>query len=130
MKTFFWYDYETFGLSPKTQRIAQFAGIRTDENLNIIDEHMFYCKPTYDSLPSPEACSVTGITPQICEKNGLIEKTFISTINNEFSVPDTCVVGYNSISFDDEFTRYTLFSKFSRSLCMALAKWKLKMGYS
>ena len=112
MKTFFWYDYETFGLSPKTQRIAQFAGIRTDENLNIIDEHMFYCKPTYDSLPSPEACSVTGITPQICEKNGLIEKTFISTINNEFSVPDTCVVGYNSISFDDEFTRYTLFRNF------------------
>ena len=112
MKTFFWYDYETFGLSPKTQRIAQFAGIRTDEDLNIIDEHMFYCKPTYDSLPSPEACSITGITPQICEKNGLIEKTFISTINNEFSVPDTCVVGYNSISFDDEFTRYTLFRNF------------------
>ena len=112
MKTFFWYDYETFGLSPKTQRIAQFAGIRTDEHLNIIDEHMFYCKPTYDSLPSPEACSITGITPQICEKNGLIEKTFISTINNEFSVPDTCVVGYNSISFDDEFTRYTLFRNF------------------
>jgi exodeoxyribonuclease-1 len=73
---------------------------------------MFYCKPTYDSLPSPEACSVTGITPQICEKNGLIEKIFISKINNEFSVPDTCIVGYNSISFDDEFTRYTLFRNF------------------
>jgi exodeoxyribonuclease-1 len=112
MKTFFWYDYETFGLSPKTQRIAQFAGIRTDEDLNIIDEHMFYCKPTYDSLPSPEACSITGITPQICEKNGLIEKIFISKINNEFSVPDTCIVGYNSINFDDEFTRYTLFRNF------------------
>ena len=112
MKTFFWYDYETFGLSPKTQRIAQFAGIRTDEDLNIINEHMFYCKPTYDSLPSPEACSITGITPQICEKNGLIEKIFISKINNEFSVPDTCIVGYNSINFDDEFTRYTLFRNF------------------
>jgi exodeoxyribonuclease-1 len=112
MKTFFWYDYETFGLSPKTQRIAQFAGIRTDEDLNIIDEHMFYCKPTYDSLPSPEACSITGITPQICEKNGLIEKIFISKINNEFSAPDTCIVGYNSINFDDEFTRYTLFRNF------------------
>ena len=36
MKTFYWYDYETFGLSPKVQRIAQFAGIRTDENLNIL----------------------------------------------------------------------------------------------
>ena len=45
MKTFYWYDYETFGLSPKVQRIAQFAGIRTDEDLNILEEHMFYCKP-------------------------------------------------------------------------------------
>jgi len=112
MKTFFWYDYETFGLSPKTQRIAQFAGIRTDENLRIIDEHMFYCKPTYDCLPTPEACLVTGITPQTCEKNGLIEKTFISKINKEFSAPETCIVGYNSINFDDEFTRYTLFRNF------------------
>ena len=50
MKTFYWYDYETFGLSPKVQRIAQFAGIRTDENLNILEEHMFYCKPTHDFL--------------------------------------------------------------------------------
>jgi exonuclease I len=112
MKTFYWYDYETFGLSPRVQRIAQFAGIRTDENLNILDEHMFYCKPTNDSLPSPEACAVTGITPQLCEKKGLIEHEFIKKINMEFSVPDTCIVGYNSIAFDDEFTRHALFRNF------------------
>ena len=68
MKTFYWYDYETFGLSPRIHRIAQFAGIRTDEDLNILDKHMFYCKPTNDSLPSPEACAVTGISHQLCEK--------------------------------------------------------------
>ena len=112
MKTFYWYDYETFGLSPRIHRIAQFAGIRTDENLKILDEHMFYCKPTNDCLPSPEACSVTGITPQLCEKKGLIEHEFIKKINKEFSVPNTCIVGYNSIAFDDEFTRHTLFRNF------------------
>ena len=32
MKTFYWYDYETFGINSRTDRIAQFAGIRTDEN--------------------------------------------------------------------------------------------------
>ena len=112
MKTFYWYDFETFGLSPKIHRIAQFAGIRTDENLNILDEHKFYCKPTHDCLPSPEACAVTGITPQLCEKKGLIEHEFIKKINKEFSVPDTCIVGYNSIAFDDEFTRHTLFRNF------------------
>jgi Exodeoxyribonuclease I subunit C (EC 3.1.11.1) len=112
MKTFYWYDYETFGISPKTDRISQFAGIRTDENLNILDEQMFYCKPTNDCLPSPEACAVTGISPQDCEQKGMIEHEFIKKIHTEFSAPNTCVVGYNSIRFDDEFTRYTLYRNF------------------
>ncbi|WPE17843.1 exodeoxyribonuclease I [Candidatus Thioglobus autotrophicus] len=112
MKTFYWYDYETFGISPKTDRISQFAGIRTDENLNILDEHMFYCKPTHDCLPSPEACAVTGISPQLCEQKGMIEHEFIKKIHQEFSTPNTCIAGYNSIRFDDEFTRYTLYRNF------------------
>ena len=93
MKTFYWYDYETFGISPKTDRISQFAGIRTDENLNILDEHMFYCKPTHDCLPAPEACAVTGISPQDCEQKGMIEHAFIQKIHAQFSTPNTCVVG-------------------------------------
>ena len=111
MKTFYWYDYETFGLNPKVQRIAQFAGIRTNEDLEIIPESELelFCRPTLDSLPSPEACNVTGITPQDCEENGLIEHEFIKRINEEFKSLDTCIVGYNSIAFDDEFTRYTLY---------------------
>jgi len=112
MNSFYWYDYETFGISPKVDRIAQFAGIRTDENLDILDEQMFYCKPTHDTLPSPEACAITGISPQLCEQKGLIENEFIKKINSEFSIPGTCTVGYNSISFDDEFTRYALFRNF------------------
>jgi len=112
MKTFFWYDYETFGISPKVDRISQFAGIRTDESLNILDEHMFYCKPTHDCLPTPEACAVTGISPQLCEQKGMVEHEFIQKINTEFSTPNTCIVGYNSIRFDDEFTRYTLYRNF------------------
>ena len=112
MKTFYWYDYETFGISPRIDRISQFAGIRTDENLNILDEHMFYCKPTHDCLPAPEACAVTGISPQLCEQKGMIEHAFIQKINTEFSTPNTCIVGYNSIRFDDEFTRHTLYRNF------------------
>jgi exodeoxyribonuclease-1 len=113
MNTFYWYDYETFGLSPKTSRIAQFAGIRTDENLNIISEPLeLYCKPTNDTLPTPEACLITGITPQLCEKKGIIEHEFIKKIHQEFTTPNTCIVGYNNIRFDDEFTRYTLYRNF------------------
>jgi len=106
----YWHDYETFGTNPKTDRPAQFAGIRTDFDLNIISEPLvIYAKPATDFLPSPEACLITGITPQHTLKHGLPETEFIGQILKEFSQPNTCVAGYNSIRFDDEFTRYSLY---------------------
>ncbi|MCW9024529.1 MAG: exodeoxyribonuclease I [Gammaproteobacteria bacterium] len=113
LPSMYWYDYETFGIDPKRDRISQFAGIRTDEDLNIISEPLnIYCKPADDMLPQPEACLITGITPQQTLEAGLIEAEFIAAINNEFSKPNTCVTGFNNIRFDDEFTRYTLYRNF------------------
>ena len=109
----YWHDYETFGLNPKTDRIAQFAGVRTDMDLNIIGEPLvIYNKATDDMLPNPDACLVTGITPQKTIADGLIETEFMDAIHKEFSQPNTCVVGYNNIRFDDEFTRYGLYRNF------------------
>lgn len=111
--SFYWYDYETFGIDPRVDRISQFAGIRTDLDFNIIDEPIdIFCKATDDIIPNPEACLITGITPQKTLKTGLIEVDFIERILNEFSTPNTCVVGFNNIRFDDEFTRYTLYRNF------------------
>ncbi|MCF6287640.1 MAG: exodeoxyribonuclease I, partial [Proteobacteria bacterium] len=108
MASFYWYDLETFGISPQFDRIAQFAGVRTDLELNPIAEpDMFYCQPTLDTFVDPEACLITGITPQECQKKGILEKDFIGKINNIFSQAGTCVVGYNSMRFDDEFIRYS-----------------------
>ncbi len=114
-ETFYWYDLETFGLNPKLDRIAQFAGIRTDSDLNFIDDEepmVLYCRLSDDYLPDPSACLVTGITPQEVQEKGLTESQFISTINSILSVPRTCAVGYNSLRFDDEFLRNTLFRNF------------------
>lgn len=111
--SFFFYDYESFGVSPSHDRPAQFAGIRTDEDFNIIgDPVMFYCKQTPDYLPSPEAVVVTGITPQQCNDNGLSEPEFTARIHAEFSQANTCTMGYNNIRYDDEMTRYTFFRNF------------------
>ncbi len=111
--TFYWHDYETFGINPARDRPAQFAGIRTDEALNIIgDPLVVYCRPAPDRLPSPDACLITGITPQHARENGLIEAEFIRLILRELATPGTCGAGYNSLRFDDEFTRYTLFRNF------------------
>lgn len=111
--TLYWHDYETFGIDPKRDRPVQFAGIRTDEDLNIIGEPLvIYCRPANDFLPSPQACMVTGIAPQLALTEGLSEADFIAKIHAEFAQPGTCTVGYNNIRFDDEFTRYTLYRNF------------------
>ena len=91
----------------------QFAGLRTDAELNIVGEPlMIYARPSRDVLPHPGACLVTGITPQGALEQGLPEAEFIARIHAEMSVPGTCNVGYNSIRFDDEVTRYTLYRNF------------------
>ncbi|MFA5631169.1 MAG: exodeoxyribonuclease I [Porticoccaceae bacterium] len=113
MNTIFWHDYETTGASPSLDRPLQFAGVRTDEELNeVAAPVMFYCKPSREILPHPEACLITGITPQQAEREGLPEPEFIASVVRELAVPGTCGAGYNSIRFDDEVTRYSLYRNF------------------
>ena len=108
--TFYWYDLETSGTSPKWDRIVQFAGLRTDQDLNVIgDEYCTYVRLPDDVLPNPEASLVTGISPQLTHREGIRETEALKEINRLFSVPGTCVAGYNSLRFDDEFMRYSLY---------------------
>lgn len=112
-ETFYWYDLETFGLNSSYDRIAQFAGVRTNADLEVIEEPLvLYCRLSDDYLPNPLAGMVTHITPQEVQKEGLNEAQFISQIHAQFSYPRTCVVGYNSIQFDDEFIRNALYRNF------------------
>ena len=105
--SFFWHDYETFGRVPRRDRPAQFAGVRTDAALNEIGEPVeLFCQPAPDSLPDPESCLLTGITPQHCLAQGVPEHQFASRILAALGAPGTVGVGYNSIRFDDEVTRH------------------------
>ncbi len=128
--TFFFYDYESFGINPAKDRPAQFAGIRTDENFNIIGEPvMLFCQQTNDYLPSPEAIMVTGILPQQCQQQGVPEYQFAEGILGEFSQPNTCILGYNNVRFDDEMTRYTfyrnLIAPYAYSYANGNSRWDL-----
>ncbi|MDH5408830.1 MAG: exodeoxyribonuclease I [Gammaproteobacteria bacterium] len=108
--TLYWHDYETFGIDPSRDRPVQFAGVRTDEDLNIIGEPLnIFARPTPDTLPHPISSLITGITPQQALEQGLAEAEFIARIHEELSEPGTCGVGYNSLRFDDEVTRNTLY---------------------
>jgi len=113
LPTIYWHDYETWGTNPQKDFPCQFAGVRTDMNLNIVSEPlMIFSQIANDCLPVPQACLVTGITPQRSLKEGLVERDFIAKILKEFSQPNTCVAGFNNIRFDDEITRYTLYRNF------------------
>lgn len=112
-KTFFFYDLETSGLNPREDRIMQFAGQRTDLNLEPIGEPVnILVKMTDDALPSPAAINVTGITPQQTLMDGISEAEFCKEVTENIFVPETIAVGYNTVRFDDEFMRAILWRNF------------------
>jgi len=111
--TFLWHDYETFGANPRRDRPCQFAGLTTNAELEVVGEpQVLYCQPSDDVLPQPEACLVTGITPQLALARGLPEPEFAAAIHALMSQPRTCTVGYNNFRFDDEVTRHLFWRTF------------------
>ena len=105
-ETFLWHDYETFGANPMADRPAQFAAQRTGLDLEPVDDPViWYCSPADDVLPHPVASLITGITPQEARDKGEPETVFAQHIHQEMMQHGTCSAGYNSIRFDDVFTR-------------------------
>jgi exodeoxyribonuclease-1 len=128
--TFYWHDYETFGRVPRRDRPAQFAGVRTDAALNEIGEPlMLHCQPAPDTLPDPEAVLLTGILPQQALAQGVPEHAFAAAIERELACDGTIGVGYNSIRFDDEVTRFlfwrNLVDPYAREWQNGCSRWDL-----
>ncbi|MEK9195771.1 MAG: exodeoxyribonuclease I, partial [Patescibacteria group bacterium] len=112
-KTLLFYDLETSGFNPREDKIMQFAGQRTDMDLNPVGEPInYYIKMTEDSLPSIDAVLLTGITPQKTLEDGITEAEFVKIFDAQISQPGTTFVGFNSIRFDDEFMRFFLYRNF------------------
>ena len=111
--TLFFYDLETSGLSARSDRIMQFAGQRTDMDLRPIGEpYNVLIALSDDTLPSPEALMVTGITPQKTVDEGYTEAQFVRMLTEEICTPGTIMTGFNSVRFDDEFMRHLLWRNF------------------
>src|SRR5690606_4505726 len=99
--TFLFYDLETTGKDPATDRILQFAAQRTDINLKNIGEPInILIRLDDDILPSPGATLITELTPQKTQA-GISELELVRKAQQELFTPGTIVVGYNNISFDD-----------------------------
>lgn len=113
-QTFFFYDLETSGLNPRQDRIMQFAGQRTTLDFEPVGEPFnILVKLNDDTLPSPDALMVTGITPQQTQADGMTEAEFATLLMKEVFVEDTISVGFNNIRFDDEFIRALFWRTFN-----------------
>lgn len=103
--TFLFHDYETFGTHPALDRPAQFAAIRTDNEFNVIGEpEVFTASPRMTIYPSP-----SSINYRYYPAGGTGERRKRSRVcrpySLAFTVPKTCILGYNNVRFDDEVTR-------------------------
>lgn len=111
--TLFWYDFETTGIQPSRDRPMQVAGVRTNEALEEIEAPLnLYCRLSDDILPHPAACLITGIGPDLLHAQGLAEPEFMARLHQELIRPGTCSAGYNTLRFDDEVVRYSLYRNF------------------
>ncbi len=111
--TFYFFDLETTGLDPRSQRIVQFAGQRTNSQLEPLGEpHNFLLKVPKDVLPSAETTFITGITPQAANRDGLTEAEFLHIFHKEIATANTCTLGFNTMRFDSDFIRFTNYRNF------------------
>lgn len=126
----FFYDLETSGLHPDSDRIMQFAGQRTDINLNPVGEPINrLIKLNEDVLPDPSAVLIHGITPQQTFSEGLSEAEFLQEFYGEVVLPNTVFVGFNNVRFDDEFMRFlnyrNLYDPFAWSYLNNVSRWDI-----
>lgn len=110
--TFLWYDLETYGFNFTHASIVQFASIRTDANLNKLDETNILCRPPPDLDIEPDSVKIHKISPLRALAEGIKETEFAGRLYEELSRPGTCSVGYNSINFDNKFMRFLFFRNF------------------
>lgn len=108
MQTYLFYDIETTGLNFAFDQVLHFAAIRTDAQLNEIERYELKVKLNSDVVPAPEAMLTHRM--RLDEINeGISEYEAIKLIHQWLNTPGTISVGYNSISFDDEFLRFSFY---------------------
>ena len=126
----FFYDLETSGLHPESDRIMQFAGQRTDSDLNPVGEPInCLIKLSEDVLPDPSAVLIHGIPPQQTLSEGLSEAEFLQEFYAKAVLPGTVFVGFNNVRFDDEFMRFlnyrNLYDPYAWSYLNNVSRWDM-----
>lgn len=105
------YDVETSGLNPRFDQILQFAAVRTDAELNIIDRFEARCRLQPSVVPSPEALHITRTSIEsLVAPLRSSHYEMVCAIQACFSSwTPSMYLGFNSIKFDEEFLRQAFY---------------------
>lgn len=104
------YDLETTGLSPVHDVPLQAAFIQADADLTIQREITLRCRLPNHVVPSPDAMTVTGITPTMLQEQDLSHLEMMAQIGRIIADAKPCLVlGYNILRYDEEVLRQNFF---------------------
>src|ERR1700694_85547 len=112
--TFVFYDIETPGLETQFNQILQFAAIRTDHDLALVDARQdeidLRCRRLPHVVPSPGALRVNRIDLGLLESEKLCHYQMMRGLAVRLRAWSPAVfLGYNSIGFDEFILRQALY---------------------
>lgn len=108
MRTYLFYDIETSGLNHCFDQILQFAAIRTDDRLHPQQQYELRIRLQPDVIPSPGALTTCRVTLEDIQA-GYDEYSAMRQIHAWLNEPGTLSLGYNTLSFDDLFLRFSFY---------------------
>ena len=110
MSNFVFYDFETSSSNKYWGQIIQVGAILTNDNLEELDRYEARCRLSPSIIPEAMALIVNKSSPKMLKGANLSHyemiRQFVETLKRWGKAT---FIGYNSIDFDEEFLRNTLF---------------------
>ena len=109
--SFIFYDTETTGTNTNFDQIIQFAAVRTDADMNEVDQFEIRCRILPYVVPSPGAMRVTRVTAsQLVSKLLPSHYDMVRRMREKLlEWSPATFIGYNSIGFDEHLLRQAFY---------------------
>ena len=110
MPNLVFYDFETCSSNVSYGQIIQVAAVLLNDNFQELDRYEARCKLSPGVVPEAMALLVNKTTPKMLKETNLSHYQMIRELVGKFKDwKNSIFIGYNSINFDEEFLRRTLF---------------------
>ena len=107
---YIFYDFETTGRESNWDQIIQVGAVLTNSNFQEIDRFEARCSLRPGIIPYPQAILVNKSTVEDLTETNLSHFSLIELMLKKFKSWGIAIyIGYNTISFDEEFLRKSLF---------------------